>query len=93
MELNHRVVARLKFLQQMKAHAHMLDFCVGQRVSFHPHGYPVLTGVITKYNRKTVSVMVDGGQQWNVSPNLLSKTESPLTPEVPTTLCFEPSEN
>ena len=30
---NHRVVARLKFLQQMRAHGHMLDFSIGQKVT------------------------------------------------------------
>lgn len=33
-DLNHRVVERLRFLQQMRAHAHMLDFSIGERVSF-----------------------------------------------------------
>jgi len=28
-DLNNRVVARLKFLHQMKAHAAMLDFSIG----------------------------------------------------------------
>ena len=28
-DLNHRVVARLKFLQQMRAHASMLQFSIG----------------------------------------------------------------
>ena len=29
-DLNNRVVARLKFLSQMRAHAHMLDFSIGE---------------------------------------------------------------
>jgi hypothetical protein len=52
-DLNHRVVARLKFLNEMRAHARMLDFSIGESVSFQPAGYPVLTGIIAKYNRKT----------------------------------------
>jgi hypothetical protein len=31
-DLNHRVVERLRFLQQMRAHALMLDFSNGERV-------------------------------------------------------------
>ncbi len=75
-DLNNRVVARLKFLHQMRTHAHMLDFSIGETVSFQPDGHPVLTGIISKYNRKTVTVITTNGQQWNVSPTLLHKSES-----------------
>ena len=36
-------------------------------------GNPELTGTITKYNKRTVTVITDGGQHWNVSPGLLKK--------------------
>jgi hypothetical protein len=72
-DLNNRVVARLKFLQQMRMHARMLDFSIGERVSFQPDGHPELTGIITKYNKKTVTVITDNGQQWNVAPVFLRK--------------------
>ncbi len=78
-DLNDRVVARLKFLHQMRAHAHMLDFSIGERVSFQPDRHPVLTGIISKYNRKTVTVITRNGQQWNVAPGFLRKAESPPT--------------
>jgi len=42
LDLNRRVVARLKFLHDMKLHARMLDFSVGEKVSFQPDGHPVL---------------------------------------------------
>ena len=71
-DLNHRIVTRLKFLGEMRAHAQMLDFRVGERVSFHPQGHPVLYGIITRYNRKSVSVITDNGQRWTVAPHLLS---------------------
>ena len=75
-ELNHRIVARLKFLREMRAHTQMLDFSIGETVAFQPDGHPVLTGIISKYNRKTVTVIATNGQQWNVSPSLLHKSES-----------------
>ena len=78
-DLNNRVVARLKFLHQMRNHARMLDFSIGETVAFQPDGHPVLTGIIAKYNRKTVTVITTDGQQWNVSPTLLHKSESPTT--------------
>ena len=79
-DLNRRVVTRLRFLQQMRAHAHMLDFSVGQKVFFQPDGHPELQGIISKYNRKTVTVITDTGHQWNVSPHFLRRAESSSTP-------------
>ena len=75
-DLNNRVVARLKFLSQMRAHAHMLNFSIGERVSFQPEGHPLLTGIIAKYNRKSVTIVTEQGQQWNVAPVFLRKAES-----------------
>ena len=72
-DLNNRIVARLKLLQQMRAHASMLAFSLGERVSFQPDGHPVLFGVITKYNRKSVTVITEGGQHWTVAPGFLRK--------------------
>ena len=76
-DLNNRVVARLRFLNQMRAHSQMLDFRIGDRVTFHPEGRPTLFGMITRYNRKTVTVITDSGQHWNVAPGLLRKAASP----------------
>lgn len=68
LDLNHRIVARIRLLRQARAHVQMLKFRVGDRVAFHPPGYPVLTGMLTRYNRKTVTVVTDEGARWNVSP-------------------------
>src|SRR5215212_1447807 len=38
-DLNNRIVARLRFLQQMRAHVEMLEFKIGDRVSFRPPGH------------------------------------------------------
>jgi len=78
-DLNNRVVARLKFLSQMRAHAHMLEFRIGQRVSFQPDGQPLLTGIVAKYNRKSVTVVTENGQRWNVAPVFLRRAEPPST--------------
>lgn len=75
-DLNNRIVARLKFLEQMQAHSAMLDFSVGERVSFQPPGHPELTGVLVKYNQKTVTVLTDQGQSWKVAPSFLRKLQS-----------------
>jgi len=75
-DLNNRIVARLRFLNQMRAHSQMLDFRIGDRVTFQPEGRPPLFGIVTRYNKKTVTVITDGGQHWNVAPGLL-RTAAP----------------
>ena len=54
-DLNNRIVERLRFLHQARAHSHMLEFSVGDRVSFQPEGHDALFGVLTRYNRKIVT--------------------------------------
>ena len=75
-DLNHRIVQRLRFLGQMRAHEGMLAFKIGDRVTFHPEGRPPVIGMLVRYNRKTVTVITDEGQSWNVSPSLLRGKES-----------------
>lgn len=72
-DLNNRIVERLRFLSQMRAHAEMLEFKIGDRVAFQPAGRGELTGMLTRYNRKTVTVITDDGQRWNVSPAFIRK--------------------
>src|SRR5438093_9637561 len=72
-DLNHRIVERLRLLNQMRAHAEMLEFKIGDRVSFQPDGRPVVVGMLTRYNKKTVTVITDSGEHWNVAPGLLRK--------------------
>jgi hypothetical protein len=75
-DLNNRVVERLRFLNQMRAHGQMLQFRIGDRVSFQPEGQPIVVGMLTRYNRRTVTVITDSGQRWNVAPKLLSRADS-----------------
>ena len=74
-ELNHKIVARLRFLSQMRSHSMMLDFRIGERVKFRPDGRPEVIGILTQYNKKTVTVITDSGEHWRVAPGLLSKAE------------------
>ena len=75
-DLNHRIVERLKFLNHMRAHAQMLEFRIGDRVSFQPEGRPEQVGMLTRYNKKTVTVITEGGEHWNVAPGLLRRVNS-----------------
>jgi hypothetical protein len=76
-ELNNRIVERLRLLSQMRAHGQMLEFRIGERVAFQPDGRPTVTGMVTRYNRRTVTVVTDGGQRWNVAPALLRRADAP----------------
>lgn len=75
-DLNNRVVERLKFLRHMRAHSQMLEFSIGDRVSFQPDGRPLLVGMLTRYNKKTVTVITESREQWNVAPGLLRRVNS-----------------
>ena len=65
-DLNNRIVERLKFLHQMRAHVEMLEFSIGDRVEFQPDGHPLVVGMLTRYNKKTVTVITDASEHWNV---------------------------
>ncbi|HYZ62650.1 MAG TPA: hypothetical protein VE650_09355 [Acetobacteraceae bacterium] len=86
-ELNHRIVARLRLIAQMRAHVGMMEFRVGERVAFDPPGHGRVEGVLTRYNKKTVTVLTEDGRQWNVSPQLLSRADpggrsAPIGPDM-----------
>jgi len=76
-DLNNRIVERLRFMSQMRAHGQMLQFKIGDRVSFQPQGRPLVVGMLTRYNRRTVTVITDSGQRWNVAPTLLRRSDAP----------------
>ncbi|WP_419595301.1 hypothetical protein, partial [Thiolapillus sp.] len=57
LDLNQRVVAQ--------AHIEMMQFNLGQQVSFEHQGGRMLATLV-KYNRKTVTVVTDNGQRWNI---------------------------
>jgi hypothetical protein len=59
----------------MRAHVQMLEFKIGDRVAFQPPGRPFMTGILTRYNKMTVTIITDDGGQWNVSPGFLRKAE------------------
>ena len=81
-DLNHRIVARLRVLRDMRAHVGMLEFRIGDRVTFQPPGRHPLQGVLTRYNRKTVTVITDDGAQWKYRRYSSAKLRNPR----PTTL-------
>lgn len=75
-DLNRRIVERIRFFQTARTHQAMLKFNLGDRVCFQPEGYSVLTGTITRYNKKSVSVVLDCGHKWTVAPAMMWRSES-----------------
>ena len=76
-DLNRRIALRLRMVQTLRSHQQMMKFSVGQRVRFEPPGHGLLAGMITRYNRKTVTVITEDGGQWNVAPTLLRLADPP----------------
>ena len=71
--LNRQIVERLSLMQQIRTHERMLEFRVGDRVSFEPEGRGVLFGVLLRCNKKSITVLTEGGEQWKVAPGLLRR--------------------
>lgn len=86
-DLNHRIVQRLRLISQVHAHQAMLEFRIGDRVTFEPEGRTPMFGILTRYNKKSVTVITDDGHRWNVSPRFLRPAESrPETIKTPASL-------
>jgi hypothetical protein len=79
-DLHNRIIARLRFLGEMRAHAEMLEFRIGDRVEFQPSGRSPVVGMLTRYNKKTVTVITDDGARWNVAPALLRRVNDQSRP-------------
>jgi hypothetical protein len=69
--LNRLIVERVRLMRQIHAHQAMTQFRIGQRVHFTGKGRGTVKGVLTRYNRKSVSVIADDGTQWTVDPGLI----------------------
>lgn len=70
--INKVVVDRIKYLQKANALFDMAKFRAGETVSFN-NGSGFITGRITKFNQKTISIVTENNEQWNVAPRLLIK--------------------
>lgn len=80
-ELNHKIVERLRLMRQIRSHKEMFRFKIGDRVAFHPSGHEPQTGTLTRFNRKSVTVITDNGGHWNVAPTLIALAQSKASEE------------
>lgn len=71
--LNAQIVERLKLLAQAQSTVQLARFNLGDRVSFPGPAGTNIQGTIIKLNKKTAGVQTHDGQQWKVSPTLLTR--------------------
>jgi hypothetical protein len=72
--LNEKIIQRLRMIRQMRAHVQMLGFQIGERVWFQAEGEEIVRGIVSRYNKKSVTVVTDDGHRWTVSPGFLRKS-------------------
>lgn len=72
LDLNERIIERLKILDATDALNAMMKFNVGAKVCFDSTRHGMQVGILIKFNQKTVTVLTDEGRQWKVSPQMLS---------------------
>ena len=74
-ELNKEVVMRIRFLADFNRHQIMTNFTLGEKVGidFPDQGRQLAT--ILKFNKKTVGIVTESGEEWNVPPEGLVKLQ------------------
>lgn len=75
MELNVRIVERLRLLRQAHAQVSMLQFNVGERVCFRADARGTICGTLF-VTKKTVTIRTEGAGDCRVSRGLLSPAPS-----------------
>jgi hypothetical protein len=73
LELNRRIVQRLKTMREERCRSTMTEFRVGERVSFQPECGHEVVGTIVRLNRKSVTIVTADGGHWRVAPAPLKK--------------------
>ena len=69
-QLNHRIIERLNLFSKAKQLNAMSQFGVGDKISFEANGR-IITGTIIRLNQKTVSIITENKEKWNVAPSLI----------------------
>lgn len=72
LELNHLICSRIDELREKETLQALIRLHVGMKVTFEARG-GIKIGLVTKINRKSVIVLVEGSsKQYKVSPELLT---------------------
>ena len=72
LDLNDRIIARLKHLDAADTIDAMMKLTLGSKVCFDSGKHGIQVGTLIKFNQKTVSVLTEDGRRWKVSPQYLS---------------------
>lgn len=73
LDLNDRILARLKHLDAADTLNAMMTLNLGTQVCFDSGKHGMQVGTLIKFNQKTVTVLTDDGRRrWKVSPQMLS---------------------
>ena len=75
-DLNERVIERIKYLERIQVLDAMQAFNLGNRVRFESRRDGRKAGVIAKPNQKSVTVLTDDGYRYNVAPGLLTAEDN-----------------
>ena len=73
LELNRRVIERIKVLRQGRCRESMAEFNVGDRASFRRDCGHEVIGTIVRLNQKSVTIVSTDGVHWRVAPIFLKK--------------------
>jgi hypothetical protein len=77
MELNKKIVSRIKELKAQEQFKAAARFRMGDVVSFSDKNNVKTTGFITSIRKSTISVLTENNEHWNVSASLLTPEEKP----------------
>lgn len=80
-ELNRRVVDRIRILREARCLDSMVEFNLGDRVTFKPDGGHEIIGTVVRRNRKSITVATTDGHQWRVPPSFLKKVSGESAPK------------
>jgi hypothetical protein len=76
-ELNKKVVARVKALQVQERLEAASQFKIGDVVSFYGKEKAKITGIVLSIKKTKATILTEKGQQWTVSPVLLAIEKEP----------------
>ncbi len=72
LDLNERIIARLKQLDAADTIDAMMKLTLGSKVCFDSGKHGIQVGTLIKFNQKTVTVLTEDKRRWKVSPQFLS---------------------
>ena len=73
--LNNLIVNQLKILSQVRSSENMAKFHISQRIFFTAPDGSERKGKIVRMHKKTVTIITDDDEQWNVAPGFLKSLE------------------